>query len=159
MKTLSKALMVVLFAACFSIMTTSAQAQGVPTYVQQHTSNIATACVGHWETQDCLRAVSESNIVMVSNYAESLKQSGNGQSMEPLKQQCAASTAASKDEFPAYAMQSAFTECANAIYDISSGTGISPNQSHYQLLVGSVLCLSNDPRCAALESQMAAYRR
>lgn len=141
------------FAATFG-MATSANAQQVTPQVMAHAKKIASTCPGSWEQQSCLQAVSESNITLASNYAESLDNSGKSNQIEPLKQVCAASTAATKGEYPPAAMNSAFTECANGIYDISQKSGIAPDQSNYQLLVAAILCLNKDPQCELLERSM-----
>jgi hypothetical protein len=135
-----------------------AAAQGSPSKIsQQYASRVSGACLGNWESQACLKAVSESSLAMVSRYAETLKSRGGSSALETLKQKCAASTAAITQNIPANAMRSAYTECANAIYDISEQTGVKPDQSHYQLLVGPVLCLSKDRRCSAIEQGLRRY--
>ena len=144
---------VLVFAAGFG-MATSASAQQVTPEIMAHAKQIATICPGSWEQQNCLKAVSESNITLASNYAESLDNSGKSNQIEPLKQLCAASTAATKGEYPPAAMNSAFTECANGIYDISQKSGVAPDQSNYQLLVAAILCLNKDPQCELLERSM-----
>lgn len=135
-------------------ISTSVSAQQVTPQVMAHAKKIASICPGSWEKQSCLEAVSESNITLAGNYAQSLDNTGNSAQIEPLKQLCAASTAATKGEYPAEAMNSAFTECANGIYDISQQSGVAPDQSNYQLLVAAILCLSKDPQCALLERSM-----
>ena len=139
--------------------TSPAQAQQVNKQVLAHAGQIASVCPQKWETQNCLKAVSSSNKTLAVNYATKLDQAGHKASVEQVKQVCAAATAGTEGEYPAYALQSAFTECVNGLYDISQKTNILPDQSHYQLLVGSVLCLSKAPQCAALEQQMSAYAR
>jgi len=146
------------YAALFFIgalsTSTGAIAQQVTPQVMAHAKQIASICPGSWEQQNCLKAVSESNITLASNYAESLDNSGKSNHIEPLKQLCAASTAATKGEYPPAAMNSAFTECANGIYDISQKSGVAPDQSNYQLLVAAILCLNKDPQCDLLERSM-----
>lgn len=122
-----------------------------------HAGRVAAACLEGWETQSCLSTVSESNLVMAANYAAMLEKNAKTNAMEDLKQHCAASTAATQGEYPAYAMRSAFVECANIISDITYKTNISPDKSHYQLLVGAVLCLDGDHRCTAIEQGLARY--
>ena len=141
------------FAAAFG-MATSANAQQVTPQVMAHAQKIASTCPGSWEQQTCLEAVSESNITLASNYAETLNNAGKSGQLEPLKQLCAASTAATEGEYPPAAMSSAFTECANGIYDISEQSGIKPDQSNYQLLIAAILCLNKDPQCGVLERSM-----
>ena len=99
---------------------------------------------------------------MAVKYAGMLEARGKKDSIEELKQVCAAATVTEEDvgeDVPAYAFQSAYTECANGIYDISEKTGVKPDQSHYQLIVGAVLCLSNAPQCKVLEGQMQKYQK
>ncbi len=122
-----------------------------------HAKLVSRACLGNWESQKCLKAVSDSSLVMVSNYGAKLKRKGKTRSLETLKEHCAASTAASNGEYPAYAMQSAYVECANIISDIVDETSIMPDQSHYQLIVGPVLCLYKDRRCKGIESGLRKY--
>ena len=118
-----------------------------------HAANIAKSCPGTWEKEACLHAVSNSAHDMVVNYAAALESAGKTSALETLKQVCAAATA-TESNIPAYAYTSAYTECANGIYDLSEHTRVQPDQSHYQLLITAVLCLSKDQRCAALELQM-----
>jgi len=149
-------------AACLLFTISSAQAQYLKPQASsastQHAKIVSKACLGKWETQSCLKAVSDSALVMISNYAAKLKKNGKGSSLETLKEHCAASTAASNGEYPADAMVSAYVECANIISDINDATGLMPDQSHYQLLVGPVLCIRKDRRCAAIEEGLRKYR-
>lgn len=122
-----------------------------------HAGRVADVCPEHWETPECLSAVSESNLVLVANYGATLDKRGKKKSLEQLKEHCAASTAGSRGDYPAYAMRSAFVECANIIVDISNATRIEPDKSHYQILVGSVLCLDEDRRCSYVEEGLNKY--
>ncbi len=115
---------------------------------------IASQCPGKWKSQTCMEKVSESALVLAANYAAALQKRGFENAVEKIKKNCAAATAASRIEVPAYAMESAYIECANMIYDISEETGLKPDQSHYQLLVSPILCMTEDKRCPGLESQM-----
>lgn len=124
--------------------------------VMQHAMTISKTCPGAWTQAACLKALSSSNHDLAVNYAQSVQNAGKTEAVEAIKQSCAASTAATQQDYPAKAMQSAFTECANGIYDISQKTGVNPDPTSYQLLVGSILCLSGAPQCAALEQQMRA---
>jgi hypothetical protein len=76
---------------------------------------------------------------------------------EKIKQHCAAATAAREQEFPAYAMKSAFIECANMMSDVSDETRITPDLSHYQLLIGATMCLNKDPGCAEITKTLRQY--
>tara|TARA_R110002124_G_scaffold149220_1_gene315037 strand:- start:180169 stop:180675 length:507 start_codon:yes stop_codon:yes gene_type:complete len=115
---------------------------------------ISTHCLGRWAEQDCLTSVSQSTLVLAANYAGFLESNGMIGAVEQIKQHCSAATAGTKGEYPAYAMQSAFTECANMIFDVSEQTNIKPDLSHYQILVSAILCLSKDRRCAGIEKQL-----
>lgn len=126
--------------------------------VVSHMKNISSSCLGSWETQICLKELSSVSMSMATNYAERLDASNNKPSMEPLKQHCAASTAAIKIEVPAYAMKSAITECVNTVSDINDKTSISPNINLYQILVGSVLCLGKDISCNDFEAQLSKFK-
>lgn len=114
------------------------------------------ACPGKWETPACLSVISNSNMAMASNYGADLQKKNMNADAELIKQHCAASTAASKDVVPAYAMKSAFIECANQIADTTAKTGVQPDLSQYQLLVGATICLDNDLRCAGIADQLKA---
>lgn len=143
-----------LLLAAFFGFSASSNAQKIKPQVMAHAKKIASICPGSWEHQNCLEAVSASNITLASNYAQALDDAGKSNQLEPLKQLCAASTAATKGEYPPEAMNSAFTECANGIYDISRKSGVKPDQSNYQLLVAAILCLNKDPQCQMLEKSM-----
>ncbi|MBL4803602.1 MAG: hypothetical protein JKY71_01955 [Alphaproteobacteria bacterium] len=120
---------------------------------------IAQACVsGKWEQQPCLKAVSENNLVMASNYIAALDEAGKKQQGEMVKQKCAASTAATKGEYPANAMRSAYVECVNHVVDTVKATGMLPDQSQYQLLVGAVQCLDKATACSAIEQGLSRYK-
>jgi hypothetical protein len=136
---------------------TPAQTPAADGQTLQFAGKIAGACLDHWEAPSCLSAVSESNMALLSNYGAALQNGGYAAEAEQLKQHCAATTAASQETVPAYAMRSALTECANTITDISGKTGVQPDPSHYQLLLAPLLCLSADPRCAPIAEQMKAY--
>ncbi|MCB1591959.1 MAG: hypothetical protein KDI90_05855 [Alphaproteobacteria bacterium] len=119
---------------------------------------VALACPGNWESEICLKATSQSAMVLVSQYGAKLEHSGNKPAMEPLKQDCAASTAATQqDNIPAYAMKSAYTVCANKITDIATETGIKPDPSYLQLLVASILCLDKNPQCPMMEDSLRKW--
>lgn len=143
------------FSAFLLLPSTSLYAQqAVDQTVIGHAMSVSKVCPGAWETQACLKAMSLSNQDLAVNYASAVKNAGHEAEIENVKQVCAASTAATEGDYPAYAMKSAFTECANGIYDISERTGVKPDPSHYQLLIGSVMCLSQAKECAGLEQQM-----
>ncbi len=117
-----------------------------------HARNVAHNCINSWESDGCLTATSESAMVLISQYGAKLQHMDMDEQKEKLKQECAASTAASqKSGFPAYAMKSAYTTCANTIYDIQVTTGINPDPNYYQLLVGTILCMNKSNQCGEIE--------
>ncbi|MBX2834417.1 MAG: hypothetical protein KTR28_05555 [Micavibrio sp.] len=124
----------------------------------QYAKIAAPLCIDRWEDAKCHAAIAESNKALAGNFAQELQDNGKSQSIELIKQNCAAATAPSEKEYPAYAVQSAFTECANIFFDIANETGIKPDPSHYQLLVGTVLCMSKDPRCSAVEAGLSRFK-
>lgn len=119
---------------------------------------IAPVCIGAWETPACLTAVSESNLVLASNYGAKLQENKQDTAAETLKQHCAASTAHREKQYPAYAMESAFVECINIISDLNDQTGVSPDVDHYQLLVMAGLCMRKDRRCPPMERGLQQYK-
>ncbi|MDH5721864.1 MAG: hypothetical protein OEY94_00895 [Alphaproteobacteria bacterium] len=122
--------------------------------LQIHMKDMSLNCPKTWETKACLTSMAHSNKTLASLYAEDLDKGGFQPEIELLKEHCAASTAALQIDVPVYAMKSAMTECANAIYDISESTKIKPPMTHYQLMVTSIYCLDRDPRCETLEEAL-----
>lgn len=116
-------------------------------------------CPGQWESPSCLKAVSESNMSMVSSYGGALQEGGKQQAAEQIKQNCAASTAATEGNYPAYAMKSAFIECANTISSVAEQTGVSPDLSQYQLLIGATMCLDKAEGCQNIEQSLRQHGR
>lgn len=140
--------------------TTAPREQAPSQNALDYARSVANNCLpGQWENQPCLKAVSENNLVMLSNYGATLKEAGKEAEAEVIKQKCAASTAASREEFPAYAMKSAFLECVNTIPEIANATQILPDQSQFQLLVAAIQCLDKAPTCAAIEQGLGVYKR
>ena len=81
--------------ALLTIMTMPAHAgSGVSADGMAAARLVGAHCPGQWEAPACLKAVSQSNLTMVSNYGENLQQSRKAQAAEQLKEHCAASTAA-----------------------------------------------------------------
>lgn len=117
--------------------------------------NLAKYCVSHWEQQECLKTLSEISLTVTSNYADSLSNAGHAKYHEPLKQKCAAATAATRMEVPGYAMLSAVTECLNIIVDINQATSVRPDPTKYQLMVSGVLCLQGDKTCSQIEGALS----
>lgn len=122
----------------------------------------ASYCSHEWSSQQCMKTLSGASLVMVSNYAEELHKKGHGQYLEPLKQNCAASTAGTKVDVPAYAQRSAFVECINHIVTINEKTGVKPDPDFYQLIVGSIICFDKNQSCVVIEqsldSMLAAHK-
>lgn len=118
---------------------------------------VANACLPGWETQTCIRAISQSSYVMVSNYGGTLEGQNKKADAETLKQHCAATTAATQQDVPPYAMRSALTECAGVISDLATKTGVSPDLSHFQLMVIPAMCLAKDPNCPAMTEQLKMF--
>lgn len=116
-----------------------------------HTQEIGAYCIGAWQSQKCMKALSSSNLTFSSLYAEKLELGGKKKAQDALLENCSASTAATKIDVPAYAMKSAMTTCANAIYDITEATKIKPNLTHFQLLVEPIFCLGGEERCEKFE--------
>lgn len=91
---------------------------------------------------------------MATDYGNRLEKAGKSKSLDTLKAECSAATAATKADYPAEAMRSAFTACANGVFDLTESTAVLPEPISYQILIGAVLCLSGDGRCAAYEKQL-----
>jgi hypothetical protein len=125
----------------------------------QNAVMVAKACPARWESPDCLKSVSQVTLSMAANYAGALQESGKKTDSETIKQHCAAATAATQQNYPAYAMQSAFTECANKIAEIVQSTTMTPDLSQYQLLGGAILCLQKHAGCADIENGLKAYEK
>ena len=147
------------------IITSGAYAQGAQQQAQmeaktpqQLAGDLASSCLGNnWESQICLSKVSEGVLYMAADFAARLQDAGKSEGIETLKQKCAAATAATQQEVPAYAMTSALTTCANSVYAVTEKTGISPNPDLYQLIITPILCLKDDRRCDAVEQQLGQY--
>lgn len=119
---------------------------------------IAQSCPGNWEAEECLKATSQSAMVLISQFGASLEHEGYKSQMDPLKEDCAASTAATQqDGIPAYALRSAYTVCANTIAEIAEATGVKPDPSYFQLMIASILCMDNNPQCRMMESSLKKW--
>ena len=139
-----------------TILTMPAQAgSGVSADGMAAARLVGAHCPGQWEAPACLKAVSQSNLTMVSNYGEALHNGRKAQAAEQVKEHCAASTAATEGNYPAYAMKSAFIECANTITTITEQTGMTPDLSQFQLLVGAAMCLDKGAGCAGIETTLS----
>ncbi len=125
-----------------------------PANVYPYYIDAAKYCSYEWSSQECMKTLSSASLVMVSNYAEDLHESGNGEHLESLKQHCAASTAGTKVEVPAYAQRSAFVECINHIVTINEKTGVKPNADFYQLMVGAIMCFDKSQSCIVIEQSL-----
>lgn len=111
-------------------------------------------CSHEWSSQECMKTLSGASLVMVSNFAEDLHEKGHAEHLESLKQNCAASTAGTKVEVPAYAQRSAFVTCINHIVTINEKTGVKPNADFYQLMVGAIMCFDKNQSCAVIERSL-----
>lgn len=138
--------------------TTPAAAQ-IDAAVMKHAKAVARTCPGAWDKPACLKVLGASNFDMTVDYAAKLEAADKKDFLEPLKQSCAASTAAKEQDVPAYAMTSASKECANSIYDITQKTKVLPDRNYYQLIVASTLCLEGAKECATIEQQMGAVAK
>ncbi len=140
-----------------------AQAANIDKNVLRHAATIASICPGKWKNDKCLKAVSLSNKDMAIKYAAMLNAKGQKDQVEAVKQVCAAATVTQDEideDIPAYAFASAYTECANGIFNISEKSKVKPDQYHYGLLIGAVQCLNKTPECSLLEAQMTkSYKR
>lgn len=146
-----------IFCATVMGMTMAAQpsqAQKISPQVMTHARTVAINCVGQWRTASCIQAMGKSNKDLVINYATALNAKGAKAALDILKQGCAASTVAEKNNMPSKAFASAYNECSNTIYDLTNRTNTLPDQSHYQLLVAGALCMDGDSRCGDFEVQM-----
>ncbi len=122
--------------------------------------NIARSCPQQWEDEECLRATSQAALVLVSNYGGRLDQAGKKGHMETLKENCAASTAATQEDgIPAYAMKSAYTVCMNSIADVADASGVKPDPSYMQLLLATVLCMEKSPQCQMMELALRKWAK
>ena len=136
----------------------SAFAQGTPSPAVAHEASVvATACINNWQAPSCIKGVSAAAMVLTQNYSGALKQAGHTAEANDVVQHCAASTAGMQQAVPVAAMRSALTECANDISDVSQKTGVMPDASQYQLLVGPALCLANDPQCASVNAGLKGF--
>lgn len=123
-------------------------------------ASVADACPGNWESPECLRATSQSALVLISQYGASLEHEGQEHAKEPLKEECAASTAATQENgIPAYALKSAYTVCLNKITDIADETGVKPDPSYLQLMVGAIWCMDRNPQCAMVEGGLRKWAK
>ena len=125
--------------------------------VTQEAGFLAQACLSNWQAPGCLKAVSGAALVGAANYGSTLQQGGHPAEAEQIKQHCAAATAGTQGDYPAYAIRSALTECVNTISDVAGKTGVNPDPNQYQLLLGPALCLSGDARCAAVNAGLQKY--
>lgn len=159
----------ILLLTCVVISASSALAQpiqkpqsgtAISDTAMHYTKMVAVDCAtkAHlWTTAGCLRTLSESSRVMVSNYMETLEREGQTSFVELVKNNCAASTAAEQGTYPAEAMKSAFIECANTISDVAENSRLVPDLAHYELLAGPILCMSNDRRCRHVEHRLKQF--
>jgi hypothetical protein len=141
--------------ACALILPQPAQAAS--SFTQNDATNLASNCLGNWNSQGCLQVVSQSNLAMASEYGSALEQSGKKAAAESIKQHCAASTAATQGEFPAYAFKSAFTECANTMSDVFDQTQMAPDSNRFQVLLGAIWCMDGAQQCVNVENGLKPF--
>jgi hypothetical protein len=140
------------------IVPTKSYADGASEEAALFAKTLSHSCLKQWDQPKCLTNISQAALILAANYAGDLESQGMVGAVEQIKQNCAAATAGTKGNYPAYAMKSAFTECANMIYDVSEQTNINPDLSHYQLLVSSIMCLNKDRSCPTIEQGLQAYQ-
>ena len=167
MKNNIRILLTILFCVAVSALPAAAQAikkpkssAAISETAMHYTKMVAVDCAAKahlWTTNGCLRTLSESSRVMVSNYMETLDREGQTSFVELVKNSCAASTAAEQGTYPATAMKSAFIECANAISDVAEASRLAPDLAHYELLAGPILCMENDQRCREVERRLKQF--
>jgi len=139
--------------------TAAPQAPQIQQNVIEHILALQTHCIpGKWETPACLSAMAVSNKDLAAGYAENVQNKQGKPDADTIIQHCAASTAASQQEVPAYAMASAMTECVNAISDMAESTELTPDPTHISLLLTGILCLNGEPQCAALEQGLKNFK-
>jgi hypothetical protein len=154
----AKIFTLICFMQVMPLTATTSHAQEPSAETQLFAKTLSNSCLKQWETSKCLTNISQATLILAANYAGDLESNGMIGAVEQIKQNCAAATAGTKGNYPAYAMKSAFTECANIIYDVSEQTNIKPDLSFYQLLVSSIMCLNKDRSCPAIEQGLNAYR-
>lgn len=144
--------------ALFAFAPAASHAESVPSATAlTYAKALGQACPGQWESQPCLKAASQSSLALAANYGGALQEKKMNAEAEEIKQHCAASTAATQGEYPAYAMKSAFIECANTMSDVATKTTLEPDVSHYQLLVATVMCLDKDAGCVEIEKTLKGH--
>ncbi len=115
---------------------------------------ISQNCPNIWEEKPCLQSLAVLSHTMATDYSDRLEKAGHGDALEPLKQHCAAATAAAEIDVPAYAMKSALTECINHISDTTEQTEVPPDLNMYQLAVSAVICMNKDEKCKSIEAEL-----
>jgi hypothetical protein len=144
--------------ALLTLSPAMARAEAVPSATAlTYAKLLGQSCPGQWESQTCLKAASQSSLTLAANYGGALQERKLNAEAEDIKQHCAASTAATQGEYPAYALKSAFIECANTMSDVAAKTSIDPDVSHYQLLVATVMCLDKDAGCVEIEKTLKGH--
>lgn len=144
--------------ALFTFSPLTAQAEAVPSATAlTYAKLLGQSCPGQWESQTCLKAASQSSLTLAANYGGALQDKKLNAEAETIKQHCAAATAATQGEYPAYAMRSAFTECTGTISDVAEKTSVNPDVSHYQLLIATVMCLDKDAGCGEIEKTLKGH--
>lgn len=144
--------------ALFAFAPTTSHAENAPsTTALTYAKSMGQSCPGQWESQPCLKAASQSSLALAANYGGALQEKKLAADAENIKQHCAAATAATQGEYPAYALKSAFIECANTISDTATKTTLDPDVSHYQLLIATIMCLDKDAGCVEIEKTLKSH--
>lgn len=124
-------------------------------YVLEYAGFIYDSCKGSWQEKTCVQALSALSRDITVDYNSKLVDAQKQNFQEPLKQNCAATTAALKQDVPAYAQKSAMTVCLNAIADIFQASGVKPDLNLYQMAVQTIPCQEKTGNCEAFESPIS----
>lgn len=108
-------------------------------------------CLGTWSSQKCMQILSSSAMALTKDYAYSLNKGGQTTHLEPLRQNCAASTAATRVDVSPKVQRSAIGTCVNHIATVYEQTNIRPHPDLYQLLAGAVFCFDKNSACVIVE--------
>lgn len=141
--------------ALFVIAPASAQTDTARNYATQ----AAQACLTDWQSPACINTLSTSKLNMAETYSQTLERRGYTNAANLIFRHCHNGGVLDEPQpYPPYAMQSASTQCANAIAHVEGHTGIQPDMGQYQLMIGSVYCMEGDPRCQYVTDTLQTYR-
>lgn len=132
----------------------TAEQKNIKSYIKEYVQDVHQKCASAWKSKPCVVSLSALSRDLTIHYVDQLNKSNQNKFQDPLKENCAATTAALKQDVPAYAQKSAMTVCLNAISDISEASGVKPELDMYQIAVGSVGCLDKDGSCEEFEKQL-----